>query len=261
MHKLNWRRDIPDIRDYKYNSHHTFKVAPLPPSMDLRPQMSPVFDQGQIGSCTSQALAGALEFLELRDLQNKVASAEIIESQKFDNFSRLFIYYNERLIEGDVDQDGGAQIRDGIKSLAQYGDCPETSWGYGENLLFQKPTEQSYMEALAHRITSYSRLDNTNIYELKHALASGLPIVFGFTVYSGFESPTVASTGILNLPTPQEGVEGGHAVLMVGYNDAEQMFLVRNSWGSNWGLQGYFKMPYLYSTNVDLASDFWVITR
>lgn len=261
MHKLNWKRDLPDFRDKRYSNHPTFKIAPLPSSVDLRPQMSPVFDQGQMGSCTSQALAGALEFLELQSLRNKIASAEVIDPLAFNNFSRLFIYYNERFIEGDVDQDGGAQIRDGIKSLVQYGNCSEQSWPYVESHLFEAPTQPVYMEALAHRITSYYRVDNTNLYELKHALVSGFPIIFGFSVYDYFESQNMTKYGVLNVPELNESSLGGHAVVLCGYDDNEKMFWVRNSWG-NWGpFSGYFKMSYDYVINSNLCDDFWVIEK
>jgi C1A family cysteine protease len=92
-------------------------------------------------------------------------------------------------------------------------------------------------------------------------LSEGFPFVFGFTVYNSFESEETAQTGILKMPGWNEGCVGGHAVCCVGYNDAEQMFIVRNSWGSSWGLQGYFKMPYQYMVNPNLASDFWTIRR
>jgi C1A family cysteine protease len=97
------------------------------------------------------------------------------------------------------------------------------------------------------------------LWSLKTVLANGRPIVFGFTVYSAFESATVAQTGIVPMPSPSDQVVGGHAVVLVGYDDAADRFRVRNSWGTGWGQQGYFEMPYLYVTSASLASDFWVI--
>jgi C1A family cysteine protease len=260
MHIFNWKRDLPDFRDWKYSKHHLLTAEPLPLSIDLRMQMPPVVDQGQAGSCTANALSGALGFLESQALQNKISSPEEFNPNTFIPFSRMFIYYNERLIEGDPNQDNGAQIRDGIKTLVQYGGCDEAIWPYELNNLFAKPSDPCYAEALQHKISAYYSLDN-DLYQLKHALTSGYPIVFGFTVYSSFESPEVASTGIMSMPQPTEDVEGGHAVLMVGYNDQDQHFIVRNSWGTSWGQQGYFLMPYQYVSNPDLADDFWVVNR
>lgn len=259
-HLLNWVPDIPDHRDWHYFEHHLLKVDHLPISVDLRSQMPSVVDQGQIGSCTANALSGALGFLESQALRNKIASPEEFNSNTYVPFSRLFIYYNERMIERDVMDDGGAQIRDGIKTLAQYGGCDENIWTYDHSKLFVKPTDPCYSEAAQHKISSYYRV-NPNIYEIKHALANGFPIVFGFTVYSSFESSEVAATGIMPVPQPNEEVEGGHAVLMVGYDDKTQRVIVRNSWGTSWGDKGYFYMPYSVASNPNLCDDFWVIKQ
>jgi C1A family cysteine protease len=259
-HILNWRRDLPDFRDFKYSKHHLLTAEPLPVSVDLRSQMPPIVDQGQAGSCTANALSGALGFLESQALRNKISSPEEFNSNTFVPFSRLFIYYNERILEGDPLDDGGAQIRDGIKTLAQYGGCDENIWPYDLNNLFVKPNDPCYTEASQHKISAYYSLDN-DLYQLKHALASGSPVIFGFTVYSSFENSEVANTGIMSMPQLTDDVEGGHAVLMVGYNDQDQYFIVRNSWGTSWGQQGYFLMPYQYAASPDLADDFWVITH
>ena len=96
---------------------------------------------------------------------------------------------------------------------------------------------------------------------MKGCLASGFPFVFGFTVYESFESNAVASSGIVPMPAPNEKIVGGHAVVLVGYNDAVDRFRVRNSWGTRWGQKGYFEMPYLYVTSGSLASDFWVVQQ
>jgi C1A family cysteine protease len=260
MHKLNWKRDLPDFRDIHYSSnHHVCKLEMLPPSVDLRSKCSPVENQDQLGSCTSFALAGALEFLEEQDLSNKVASPEIISTGSYSTFSHLFIYYNERAAEGTVNQDGGGMLRDGIKTLASLGAAPEILWPYDESKVFIKPSSIAYAEALKHQITAYIRLDT--IADMKHCLAAGFPFVFGFTVYEAFESSQVATSGIVPMPNLYDECMGGHAVLAVGYDDGEQMFLIRNSWGSGWGLSGYFKLPYAYVSNPNLASDFWTIRR
>jgi C1A family cysteine protease len=252
-----WKPDLPDHRDLTYAVPHAAAVA-LPPKVDLRPVCPPVYDQGQIGSCTANAIAGAIEFEQKKQ---KLAQATP---------SRLFIYYNERVAEGTAPSvDSGAQIRDGIKSVASLGACKETTWPYSDAnnngnpcpkcQYAIKPTAPCYKEALQHKVKAYQRLDNTNLSVLKGCLSSGYPFVFGFTVYESFESDAVAKSGIVPMPATGEKVVGGHAVCCVGYDDSKQFFIVRNSWGTGWGLKGYFMMPYTYMSSANLADDFWTI--
>jgi C1A family cysteine protease len=199
-----------------------------------------------LGSCTANAIGAAIEFDRLK--------------QKLSDFvpSRLFIYYNERVIEGTVSSDSGAQIRDGIKTVASLGVCPEPDWPYDITKFTQKPPAKAYADAVADRAVSYQSLVQ-DVNQMKGCLASGYPFVFGFTVYESFESAAVASSGNAPMPAPSERAIGGHAVVAVGYEDANQWFVVRNSWGTNWGLSGYFTMPYAYLIQTGLASDFWTI--
>ena len=148
--------------------------------------------------------------------------------------SRLFIYYNERVIENSVDEDAGAMIRDGIKSVAKEGAPHETLWPYDISKFRNKPTPAAYKDASKHRAILYQRLDQT-LQQLKGCLASGYPFVFGFSVYESFESDAVAKTGKMPMPKPKEKQLGGHAVLAVGHDTASKRFLVRNSWGPDWG--------------------------
>jgi C1A family cysteine protease len=244
--RYGWTPDLPDGRDYLFGARRPMP-APLPSSADLRATCSPVEDQGQLGSCTANALAGALEFLEEKD---KV---------KFSDLSRLFIYYNERVIEHTPKTDSGGMLRDGIKALAQQGVCAESLWPYTISQFAIKPPVKCYQDGLKHTITSYERLQT--LQDMRACLASGFPFVFGFTVYEAFETPTVAKTGIVPMPSPSERALGGHAVLAVGYDDAAQTFLARNSWGPDWGIEGYFKMPYAYLENRNLSDDFWTVRR
>ena len=192
------------------------------------------------------ALVGALEFLEVKD------------GAPFVDLSRLFVYYNERVIEGTVDQDSGAFIRDGIKSLAKQGVCTEPEWPYNISRFTKKPSRACYRTAKKHRILSYHRI--TTVDEMRGCLAEGFPFVFGFTVYDAFESAAVARSGVLNMPGPKEKMAGGHAVMAVGYDDGARRFVIRNSWGNDWGQKGYFTMPYDYlSPDKNLADDFWTV--
>ena len=240
-----WIPDQPDQRDHLYTAPTEFMAA-LPSSADLSPQCPPVYDQGQLGSCTANAIGAAIEFDRKR--------------QNLSDFvpSRLFIYYNERVMEGTVHSDSGAQIRDGIKSVASLGACPETEWPYVLTKFATKPPAKAYKDAKLDRAVSYQSIIQ-DLNQMKGCLASGSPFVFGFTVYQSFESPDVAKSGHANLPAFGERPVGGHAVMAVGYDDANQWFLVRNSWGPGWGLKGYFTLPYAYLIQNGLSSDFWTI--
>jgi C1A family cysteine protease len=243
--RYGWIPDQPDQRDHMYAAPPQF-LAALPPSADLRSQCPPVYDQGQLGSCTANAIGAAVEFDRLK--------------QKLSDFvpSRLFIYYNERVIEGTVRSDSGAQIRDGIKTVASQGVCPETDWPYDITKFEQKPPAKAYTDAMSDRAVSYqSLIQDPN--QMKGCLASGYPFVFGFTVYESFEGPAVAQSGHASMPSPSERAIGGHAVMAIGYDDSNQWFVVRNSWGPSWGLKGYFTLPYAYLIQTSLSSDFWTI--
>jgi C1A family cysteine protease len=242
-----WTPDIPDVRDHFYAAPAPILMA-LPPKADLRKKCPAVYDQGQLGSCTANAIAAAFQFDRLK---------QRIGSKTFTP-SRLFIYYNERVMEGTVNSDAGAMIKDGIKSVAKQGVCSEVTWPYVIERFADKPSKQAYAEALKDRAVQYSRVDRT-LSQMKGCLASGYPFVFGFTVYDSFEGAAVARTGEVQMPKPTEQVVGGHAVMAVGYDDTKQRFIVRNSWGKSWGMRGYFTMPYSYLIESNLADDFWTI--
>jgi len=241
-----WIPDLPDHRDHLFFVRRPARVS-WPKSTDLRAMCSNVEDQGQLGSCTANALAGALEFLERKD------------GVSFSDLSRLFIYYDERLVENTVNTDSGAMLRDGIKTLAKSGVCTESLWPYVISRFKTKPTPACYKEAAKHTITTYSRLNTLD--DMRLCLAAGYPFVFGFTVYESFESQEVARTGILPMPKPGESTLGGHAVMAVGYDEAKKRFLIRNSWGPDWGIGGYFWMPYGYLDDRQLSDDLWTIRR
>lgn len=247
LSKYGHKRDILDPRDLHYKPT-LFQKLLAPNKVDLSPNFAPVYNQLSIGSCTSQALAGADQFLRTKE--------------GLDNFipSRLFLYYNERVIEGTVDQDAGAMLRDGIKVLANKGVCPETLWPYKIAKFAVKPPAKAYAAAKNHLAIKYMRVEQ-KLSAMKACLASGLPFVFGFTVYSYFESDEMATTGQLKMPKTNEEVLGGHAVCCVGYDSGTKNFLCRNSWGSDWSkaMNGYFWMPFAYMLDPNLTSDHWVI--
>jgi C1A family cysteine protease len=240
-----WVHELPDARDYLYAAPLFRFPKGLPTAVDLRPECPPIYDQGDLGSCTANGIAAAIEFD-----QRKQHSKEFIPS-------RLFIYYNERAMEGTVNQDSGAQIRDGIKAVAKLGAPPETEWPYDITKFTQKPPHLAYVDGLKDIVTSYSRIPQI-LQQMQGCLASGYPFVFGFTVYESFESEQVASTGIVPMPASHEKVVGGHCVVAVGYDDHKRQFIIRNSWGPKWGLKGYCMMPYEYLVR-PLSSDFWTI--
>lgn len=241
---FGWTPDRPDFRDRLFA-----RLTPpkkLPSFVDLRDSCPIIVDQGQLGSCTANALAGAVLFMHFKDNTGLLGA-----------LSRLFIYYNERVLEGTVSADAGATLRDGIKTLAAKGVCIETAWPYDIRQFAQKPSVSCYKAALKERIGSYHRI--LTLMEMQQCLADGFPFVFGFTVYESFDSARVAKTGVVPLPRLSERVIGGHAVMAVGYNDKTRRFIVRNSWGSGWGQLGYCTMPYAYLANRNLADDFWTI--
>ena len=253
---FGWVPDRPDQRDYLYSAIRP--VVRLPKKVDLREFCSIVENQESLGSCTANALVGNLEYLDRKDDQSDFGSRlQGLPKSDYTDVSRLFIYYNERVLEGTVDYDSGASLRDGIKTLRKQGACWEKTWPYIIERFTRKPPEKCYKEAKKRRIESYHRINSLS--EMLTCLTEGYPFVFGFTVYESFQSQRVALTGVANMPKKKEKVLGGHAVMAAGYNQSQKRFLVRNSWGSEWGKDGYFTMPYEYLET--LSADFWTIRK
>jgi C1A family cysteine protease len=239
--KYHWVRDKVDNRDHPYQL--TNKIQPN--VIDLRQYCSAIEDQGNLGSCTGNAIAGAIELLHKR--QNRTL-----------DISRLFIYYYERMFIGTVNYDSGAYIRDGIKACYTYGAPTENLWPYNISKFRTAPVKEALADAAKRKVTSYQRAADFN--QVIDAITSGYPVTIGFSVYSSFDSPTVARTGIMPYPDiKKEKLLGGHAVLLVGYNKNNNTFIARNSWGTNWGDRGYFYMPFQVIQNTSMSSDFWVI--
>jgi C1A family cysteine protease len=244
---LNWKPQLPDIRDLDYRTK--FALAPLPSEADvIRPKSPPCYDQLNLGACTGNGIAFLHHY------------AQIIQGLSVFMPARLFIYYDERRKEHTIDQDAGAIIRDGLKVTAKYGVCPEDMWPYIVSQFAVEPTKECYDEAKKNKIIKYSSLQQTG-YQLKASLAAGIPYTFGFTVYTSFMSNDVKKTGIMPMPQPGDSVEGGHCVDAVGYALVNNLlyYIVRNSWGEDWGVNGYFYMPTEYMEEKELASDFSLI--
>jgi len=243
---LGWIPDTPDHRDYMLSLPPM--AEEIPSKVDLRENDGEVFDQGRLGSCTGNAVAGAY-------MHN-------LKKQGKEHFtpSRLFVYYHGRVALGTVKEDSGAMLRDCIKSVNKEGICKELTWPYDIPQFTKKPTKVAYKEASDHQSVSYSRVPR-NLDSFKSCLAAGLPFVFGFAVYESFMTREIAKTGMMTWPSKDEKSYGGHAVLAVGYDDNLEggRFIVKNSWGEKWGDKGYFYMPYEYLTGKGLADDFWVI--
>lgn len=230
---------------YIFQDSHLSKIIK---HVDLRDECPAIYDQGHLGSCTANALAFCYQYDEIYQKE----PSQFIPS-------RLFIYYNERNMEGHVLDDSGAEIHDGVQVLNTIGVCSETEWVYDISKFTIKPDEDCYTNALLHKTTAFRPIQQ-DLSQLRLALIAGFPVVFGFSVYESFESPDVAKTGNMPIPLPTEKLLGGHAVAVVGFDDTRQVFIVRNSWGASWGDKGYFYMPYAFITNPDMASDFWTIT-
>ncbi len=252
------QRDIPDSRDYVYPKVPHHHLRRLPAQVDLRANCPPVLNQGGIGTCTAHAIGAAFSF-EQR-LQNKRAITP----------SRLFIYYNERVLTGQTGLNCVVRLRDAIKALAKVGVCPEHMWRYSEHerKLKQKPPKRAFHAAKGRKVLAYHRIPigshdrEVFLKHLKHCLADGYPFVFGFIMYKSFEKNPKGTwrSGVMPIPKPgSEKSVGGHAVMAVGYDDRTQTMLVRNSWGPDWGLDGHFRMPYKVITDPRFAFDFWTI--
>tara|TARA_Y100000389_G_scaffold179541_1_gene193687 strand:+ start:6611 stop:7765 length:1155 start_codon:yes stop_codon:yes gene_type:complete len=314
-----WKRDMPDHRDMNHVFSSTV-MNTLSSKEDLRKYMPPIYNQGELGSCTANAIAGAFQFDEIKQYREKILKmreesdkkitskcllewsnvtnnkeervtrsvskkkkkgrkqSKIVEKvmEQLDEEplmifkqhevrdpiifipSRLFIYYNERSIEGSIDTDSGAAIRDGMKSINKTGVCKEDDWKYDITKFTEKPPESCYKEAQGFKSKKYIK-GSSDLKHLKAYIKSGFPVIFGFVVFESFEGEDVAKTGIMPMPKDDEKRLGGHAVLMCGYDDEQNRFIIRNSWGKEWGDNGYFYMPYEFVETPGYCDDFWVM--
>lgn len=239
-HSYTWLPDTPDRNDYPFIA--TVDAGSLPLIVDLRQQMSPVEDQHEMESCTADALTNAMEFLHPGQ-----------------DFSRMFLYYNERVVEGTISKDAGAFTRSGLKVLQRHGVPPESVWAFDERLLRRRPPRQVYEAASKYKIKEYRRLNTLD--EMLSCLAQGQPFVFGFSVYQSFESDDTTRTGIVRMPMLGEKSLGGHLTLAAGYDMNKRAVLFKNSYGTSWGDAGYGWIPFEYLTDRNLSDDFWTLVK
>lgn len=271
---FGWLRDLPDFRDYtmehkevaplvqKTGIREKTKTSAQPARVDLRAWCPPVEDQGEIGSCTAQAGVALVEYFERRAFGRHVDA------------SRLFLYKTTRNLlrwTGDT----GAYLRSTMQAMRVFGVPPEEHWPYRVARFDQEPPAFCYAYAQQFQSMKYVRLDPPGapaddlLRNVKASLASGVPAMFGFTVFSSISQAT--GNGKIPFPTRGERVLGGHAVAAVGYDDALKVrnaapgaqettgaLLVRNSWGRAWGDSGYGWIPYDYVLS-GLAVDWWTL--
>ncbi len=246
-----WRRDRPDHRDKLLAP----SGAPLPARVDRRPQCPPVGDQNTIGSCAAAAGCKAMAFLQ--------------HNGNLDTpYSWLFLYFYVRQMEGSSpEDDSGCEIRDIMKTLATVGVCTDATWPYGDPSAryMLRPSDEASIEAGKYKAQFYYRCPS--LHAIRASIAQGFPVEFGFRVPRNMMSVACAASGIVRLPTADDdGFDDRHAVLAVGYDDGfsidgqQGAVLCQNSWGTDWGLSGFFWLPYRFFT-LKLASDAWTIRR
>ncbi len=260
--KSGWIRQEPDPRDFTIKPK-LMALKKLPASVDLRSGCPRILDQKSLGSCTANAGVGLVDFCLKKDGHPFLAGA------------RLFLYYATRVwVEGSpASVDTGATIRGTLKALAKYGVCPESIDPYVVSNFSKAPTTAMKNAALNNQALRYALLDAVGVTppqvltNVKSMLSQGFPCEFGFDVYSNYSS---IQGGLWPYPSSQYQLMGGHAVMAVGYDDNVQCpgatkgaLLCRNSWGTGWGLSGYFYLPYDFIIKpfmgARLATDFWVL--
>ena len=229
-------------------------MAALPAKVDLRGQFPPVYNQGPMGSCTGFAIAKGLGEYVLKKQNRHV------------ELSGLYLYYQERKMEGSLNEDAGALISDGMKVLDNLGCAPEkdhpylpmSKWSDAKALqeyLTMKPGNDDVAAGKTYRIAGRKQI--TSLRGIRKSLADGMPVVFGIAIFESFQSEKAAKTGVIPMPNVEkEEMMGGHAVVAVGYDNAKQVLIMRNSWGKEWGDKGYFYLPYGFIQQ-GLAADAW----
>ena len=240
-----WRQSTPDSRDYLFSDSGISGAAndgALRDTVDLREWDSVIENQGQLGSCTGNAITNCYELMVKR-----------ARPQDFVELSRLFVYYNARSYDKYTDYDWGATIRDGLRGVSDYGVCSETLWPYDITKYNVRPNEACYVDAVPRRIPRYIRLQN--IDEMISAINAEHPVVCGMTIFESFMNLNENNAVVTTTVTGDYSV-GSHAVAIIGYRQNERLFIAKNSFGAAWGARGYFYIPYDYVR--DYAFESWI---
>jgi hypothetical protein len=250
---LNYKFQEVDLRDIYHQTNNSITNNSITNNLitpeisdeifSLRNNMPHILDQGQLGSCVSNAICLFLGYLDKKLIA-----------------SRLYIYFNGRAISNFIlEQDTGISVRNGCKSVAKYGTCSELIWPYNIQQFASLPSFTAYNSTVKLNNFSYLAVYQT-LTSIIHCLTENYPILFGFLVYESFFSPIVTSTGIVSMPnTTTETLQGGHCCVIVGYDSTKKLFICANSWGTSWGDKGYFYLPYNYILSPQLAGDFWTL--
>ena len=264
---LGWKPDIPDVRDHIYAAPQQILKEGLPSFVDLRQDHKdsdgacghdedyqsniPKYINNQLvtNSCVGQSTSMDYESTLL-----------VQDSTNVFTPSKLFIYYNARKAIGQEGIDEGCVIRDAFKSINRDGVVSEADWPFDPNKVTVEPPSELYEKAKDHQVIEYKRIPRS-LDQMKGCLAEGYPFVFGFSVYESFYDPETVELGKAHLPVKGDRLLGGHAVICVGYNDADKTFICINSWGKDWGDNGCFTIPYDYLLNENLSDDFWSVRK
>lgn len=287
--KFAWKRGHPKLSD----AFHYFNAPPtsLPSTVDLRPTLPPVYDQGELGSCVANATAFAVQYDLMTNNYTSSApttsdatpatptptapatpattpapaattpapAAKKDSAVDASNKSRLFIYYNARVIDGTVSVDAGTSIHSAVQALETQGVPDEATWPYYPNYFATQPSSAAYKQGTQFKADTFqTKYLRQNIVQIKSALASNMVVVCGISVYASFMN---AKEGMIPVPQPGEELLGGHAISLVGYDDSKQAFIMRNSWGASWQLGGYAYLPYQYLADPRLADEFCTIRK
>lgn len=217
----NTSPDIPDNRDFIVQPELEIEKE----KSYIIPNLPPIRSQGKLSSCASHAIIGCYEVM-LGDLR-------YIEG------SELFHYFNVRRYINDKWPDNkGMTIRDACKGMQKYGFTPEYIWPYVEEKFNNFPTESAYTLAKSYPTKQYEKLDGLDM--IKQSILSNIPVVFGIYVNSDFRKLNKKQF----IFDPKKRTTSGHAVCCVGFDDNKKVLIVRNSWGEDWGKEGYFHMTY-----------------
>ncbi len=245
-HAYGWIGDDGHKSAPPFSSHPSYKVMKVSASSDLTPLMPPIEDQGQLGSCTSFGIGRVLNYA------HKKAGGSFFDP------GHLFVYWNERAMEGTVNEDAGAQITDGITVVTKFGACSEKLWPYDIAKFKIKPPQKAYTDGLKFQAVHAYKVDNTDGVSIRKALSNGFPVVVGFMVYQDFENLN-SSRYTLRMPKKGERPLGGHCTVLTGHDDKRKLYIDDNSWNTDWGNKGRALLPYAYIHNGHICDDCWVI--